>query len=421
MAGSTIDHLISVIVFLGALLVFISLFNQMIQTAILYQRHRYLATKCSDLLDNVLLNPGIPVDWGKRNGTPCGFGLQDPEFTQYRLSSFSLMRLLSSSGEKVYYNRTEEWYSNVLWGIGGGYFLLQESECINYSLASKLLGVNGTYGFQLAIMPTVNVSIVEDKNVASYLRLNITVMGQGSPLAGASVDYLMFWTNSNSSEPPRPRSTKTDSLGFVCLDFNGANGLPRIEVSQNKTAYTFIAKASLGGLHGIGYLSREIVTKAGNIIPFVENYGNGTILLAHKWGKNDPGEECRGALHFNAMFYVLPDNFSPIKSDVMNLTGGPWLVNYGQGKPFYAVQIPANASGFLVVTYWTEDDQTGVEAIGMVVMPWGIGTIGFSVVFGDDPSGQEWVVTDVRQVLVGDIAYQAKLALWSLEGFGVVS
>ena len=167
MAGSTIDHLISVIVFLGALLVFISLFNQMIQTAILYQRHRYLATKCSDLLDNVLLNPG----------TPCGFGLQDPEFTQYRLSSFSLMRLLSSSGEKVYYNRTEEWYSNVSWGIGGGYFLLQESECINYSTASKLLGINGTYGFQLTITPTVNVTIVEDKSVTDHLRLNITVMG----------------------------------------------------------------------------------------------------------------------------------------------------------------------------------------------------------------------------------------------------
>lgn len=408
MAGSTIDHLISVTVFLGALLIFISLFNQTLQTAILYQRHRYLATKCSDLLDNIVLNPGIPADWGKRNSTPCGFGLQ---FTQYRLSPFSLMRLLSSSGEKVYYSRTGEWYTNVSWGISGGYFLLQESECINYSMASKLLGVNGTYGFQLAVTPTVNVSIVEDKNVASYLRLNITVMGQGSPLAGASVDYLMFWTN--SSEPIR-KSTKTDSLGFVYLDFNGTSGLPLIDVSQNQTAYTFIAKASLGGLHGIGYLSREIVTKAGNIIPFVENYGNGTILLAHKWDKNDT--ESRAALFFNATFYVLPDNFSPIK----NVTVEDH-VTYGVGFSYYALlQIPTSQVGFLVVTYWTEDDHTGVEAIGMVVMPWGIGTIGFSVVFGGDPSGQEWVVTDVRQVLVGDIAYQARLALWSLEGYGVV-
>jgi len=408
MAGSTIDHLISVMVFLGALLVFISLFNQMIQTAILYQRHKFLATKCSDLLDNILLNPGIPSDWGKSNVTPVGFGLQkDPEFTQYRLSPFSLMRLLSSSGDRVYYSQTGEWYSNVSWGIGGGYFLLQESECINYSVASKLLGVNGTYGFQLTIAPTVKVSIVEDKNVASYLRLNITVMGQGSPLADASVDYLMFWTD--SSEPIK-NSTKTDSLGFAYLDFNGANGLPRIEVSRNQTAYMFIAKASLGGLHGIGYLSREIVTKAGNIILLVENYGNGTVLLAHKWGKNDPGPgDSQAALFFNATFYVLPDSFSPIKN--VTVEGH---VTYGEGLDYYPIQIPTSQVGFLVVTYWTGNEY------GMVVMPWGIGTIGFSVVFGGDPSGQEWVVTDVRQVLVGDIAYQARLALWSLEGYGVV-
>jgi hypothetical protein len=265
----------------------------------------------------------------------------------------------------------------------------------------------------------VNVAIVEDKSVTDHLRLNITVMGQGSPLAGASVNYLIFWANSTTGDL-RANTTKTNAVGFVLLDFDG-NDLPKIEVSQNQTAYTFIARVSLGGLRGVGYLSRETVTKAGNIIPFIESYENGTILLAHKWGKNDPGKECQGALHFNATFYVLPDNFSPIKSDVLNLTGGPWLVNYGQEKPFYAVQIPPearNEAGFLVVTYWREDENE--YEYGMVVMPWGIGVIGLSVVFGGDPRGQEWVATDVRQVLVGDIAYQAKFALWSLEGFGVV-
>ena len=419
MTGSTIDHLVSLMVFLGAILLFIGLFNQTIQTAILYQRHRAIATKCSDLLDNMLLNPGVPLDWGKSNCTPTGFGLQDPEFMQYRLSSFSLMRLLSSSGNRVYYSQTGKWYSNVSWGIGGGYFLLQESECINYSTASKLLGINGTYGFQLTITPTVDVTIVEDKIVTDHLRLNVTVMGQGFPLAGASVDYLIFWANSTTGDF-RANTTETNAVGFVLLDFDG-NGLPRIKVSQNQTAYTFIARVSLGGLRGVGYLSRETVTKAGNIIPFIESYEDGTILLAHKWGKNDPGEECQGALHFNATFYVLPDNFSPIKSDVLNLTGGPWLVNYGQKKPFYAVQIPPearNEAGFLVVTYWREDESA--YEYGMVVMPWGIGTIGISVIFGDNPSGKEWVATDIRQVLVNNIAYQAKLALWSLTGYQVI-
>jgi hypothetical protein len=409
MAGSTIDHLISVTVFMGALLIFISLFNQTLQTAILYQRHRYLATKCSDLLDNILLNPGIPSDWGKSNVTPVGFGLQDPEFTQYRLSPFSLMRLLSSAGNRVYYEKTEKWYSNVSWGMGGGYFLLQEGDCINYSTASKLLGVNGTYGFRLEITPTVTVSINEIPS--SNLKLEIKVQGQGSPFTDATINYLIFWVEAAKEEGEVFNgTTKTNKLGLAYLNFNGTSGLPQIDVSRNQTAYTFIAKASLGGLYGVGYKSRDIITKAGNIIPFIENYENGTILLAHKWGKNDP-EGSQAALFFNAAFYVLPDNFKPIKIDIVKDKD---FVNYGKGRPYYVAQIPTSQAGFLIVTYWTGSEY------GMVVMSWGIGAIGMSVVFGGDPIGQEWVATDIRQVIVNGIAYQAKLALWSLEGYGVV-
>lgn len=405
MAGSTIDHLISVTVFLGAMLIFISLFNQTLQTAILYQRHRYLATKCSDLLDTMLLNPGIPEDWGKSDVTPVGFGLQDPEFTQYRLSPFSLMRLLSSSGDRVYYSQTGKWYSNVSWGMGGGYFLLQEGDCVNYSTASKLLGINGTYGFRLEITPTVNVSINEIPS--SNLKLEIRVLGQSSPFTNATIDYLIFWVNAAKEDGDAFNgTTKTDGLGLAYLNFNGAQGLPKIDVSQNQTAYTFIAKVNLGGLYGVGYKSREIITKAGNIIPFIENYENGTILLAHKWGKNDPGSS-QASLFFKAAFYVLPDNFRPIRIDIVK---SKEFVNYGQGKPYYVAQIPTSQAGFLIISYWTGND------FGMVVMPWGIGTIGFSVIFGGDPTGQEWVATDIRQVIVNGIAYQARLALWSLGG-----
>jgi len=405
MTGPTIDHMFSVVVFLGAILLFIGLFNQTIQTAILYQRHRYLATKCSDLLDNVLLNPGYPLDWGTSNSTPTCFGLQDPEFQQYRLNPFSLMRLLSFAGDKVYYNRTGEWYSNVSWGLGGGYMLLSESDCINYSTASKLLGVNGIYGFQLTISPTLTVNVREVQS--KPLVLEVQVMGPGLPLSGADLNYLMFWTQGPNKVECISGNTTTDSLGRASLSF------PEIDVDKNQTAYSIIVTTHISGLHGIGYASSETTTKAGNIIPFIEDYVNGTILLAHKWGKNDP-DGSQGALHFNASFYCLPDNFVPIKVDVLDSTG---LVNYGVAKAYERIQIPAYARahmGFLIVTYWTGNEY------GMVIMPWGIGTIGMSVVFGGDPSLKEWVSTDIRQVIVNGIAYQAKLALWSLEGYGVI-
>jgi hypothetical protein len=384
-------------VFLGALLLFIALFNQTLQTAILYQSHRNLATECSNLLDSMLLNPG---NWS--GSIPTSFGLQDPEFKQYRVSPFSLMRLLSSAGDRVYYSQTGEWYSNASWGIGGGYLLPQEGYCINYSTASKLLGTNGTYGFQLTVSPTMTVNIREVQ--LNPLQLEVQVLGLGLPLSNTTLNYLMFWTsNPNGGALSRGNAT-TDSSGLYYFTF------PQISVDNNQTAYTFIVKANVGGLYGIGYASREVITNSGNIIPFAENYTNGTVLLAHKWGKNDPGSNV-SALNFNATFYLLPDNFSPIQVDILNSTQ---VVNFGQGKPFYAVQIPTSNVGFLIVTYWSGNNY------GMVVMPWGIGVIGLSAVSGDNPNGKEWVATNMRQVLVGDIAYQAKLALWSLQGYQVI-
>ncbi|MGQ9691264.1 MAG: hypothetical protein ACUVQY_08405, partial [Thermoproteota archaeon] len=72
--------------------------------------------------------------------------------------------------------------------------------------------------------------------------------------------------------------------------------------------------------------------------------------------------------------------------------------------------------GILIITYRKSAQETGV-----VLMPWGISSMAFPVVFGGDPSSQEWVATDIRQVIVNGVAYQAKLALWSLEGYEVVS
>ncbi|MEA2090508.1 MAG: hypothetical protein U9O89_07130, partial [Thermoproteota archaeon] len=53
---------------------------------------------------------------------------------------------------------------------------------------------------------------------------------------------------------------------------------------------------------------------------------------------------------------------------------------------------------------------------GMVIMPWGINTLGPSVTFGGDPSNQDWVATDLRQAVVGKLCYQVKIAVWSLKG-----
>ncbi|MCL6578475.1 MAG: hypothetical protein K6T73_03700 [Candidatus Bathyarchaeota archaeon] len=406
MAGSTIDHLVSVTAFLAAILIFISLFNQILQTAALYQRHRSLAMKCSDLLDNMLLSPGIPSNWGQTNVTPTGFGLQDPEFTQYRLSAFSLMRLLSSVGAPVYYPKTNQWYSNITVGFGN-FLLTSFSEAINYSTASRLLGINGTYGFQLTITPIVTLSISEIKS-KSPLRIAVNVTGRGFPLANAAVSYCFLTVDLTGGEGPFPAYKTT--YGTVYTDEKGSTLLEFSEITKEDTSYALIAYAQLSGLIGVGYHQR--VSCSGQcVMPFIDNIAEGRVIIAHSWdvhGGDNPAE-----IKYNATFVLLAEDFTlrevPLGADKVG------NVTYGIGKPYKNITIPTHNPGILVITY----KKSAVEG-GVIMMPWGISAMAFPVVFGEDSSGKEWVATDIRQVIVNDIAYQATLALWSLEGYQVI-
>ena len=88
-------------------------------------------------------------------------------------------------------------------------------------------------------------------------------------------------------------------------------------------------------------------------------------------------------------------------------------VTSSAGYPYGTITIPSYNPGILVVAY------SSATAVGVAMMPWGLGSLAFPVTFGGDPANQEWVATDMRQVIVNGIAYQAKLSLWSLEGYQV--
>lgn len=417
MPEATIDHIISLTIFLAALLIFIGFYNQTIQTAILYQRHKYIATKCSDLLDNMLLNPGSPSNatcyWGTSNCSVTGFGLQDPESNTYRLNPFALMKLLSSNNQ-VYYDQTGEWYNNITWGLNGGYLLVPASECLNYSTVAKLLGINGTFGAYLEITPTLIVNI--DETSLSPLSLSIQISGQGSPISNASLTWLMFWTNlTGYGEVPLTNFTygiaQADSTGKATLSFPITPSFPYLNVADNSTAYSFIVKISLSGISGTGYKSRNVyISDGANVIPFIDSIQDGIILLAHN---TEYGPKY--SLNLNATFYSLSDDLTGTYP-VVNVTG---IVNAGDGKPFLSLTIPAEARstlGFLIVAY----ERAG--KFGITIMPWGIASIGFSVTIGDNPSpsSREWVAADMREVVVNGRAYQVKLLLWDLQGYQVV-
>ena len=409
MVSSTTDHMVSIIVFLAAILLFIGLFNQTIQTAIIYQRNRSVATKTSDLLDNILLNSGTPITWGQTNDAPTVFGLQDPEFTQYKISPYSLMRLQSSMGQPVYYSMTGQTYSNITMGFGQS-LLVPFNETINYATASRLLGINGTYGFRLTMTPIVTVSISESQ--INPLTLDINVVGAGSPLGYATINYALMLIDGKDGSYP----SYAIEYGNIIADSAGKASLVVPDFNGETQSYTLIAYAHLSGLMGVGYY--EHVRYIGNyVVPFISNFETGEVLLAHSWDVHGGAQPA--AIHYNATFVILSEDLTlremPLDSSTGKIVG---KLNYGDNTKFAYNNLTINTHnpGILIVSYSKSAQESGV-----VIMPWGISALGFPTSFGGNPDNQEWVATDMRQVLVNGIAYQANIAVWSLEGYQVIT
>ena len=399
MVSSTVDHMIAVTVFLAATLLFIGLFNQTIQTAVIYQRHRATATKASDLLDGMLLSPGVPVNWGQTDVTPTSFGLQDPEFTQYKISPYSLMRLHSSAGEPVFYDRTGQYYSNITMGTRN-FLLVPYALELNYSLAANLLGIRNTYGFELTLTPIVTVSMQETS--ASPLTIEVTTTGVGFPLSYATISYCFL-----KVIPSGPSYAM--SFGTVTADATGSASINIPGVAADDS-YAFIAYASRGGLVGMGYTERE--GDGEYVVPFIESFEKGKVLVAHSYAVDKNGDP-NSAVFYNATFVLMSEDFTLRE---MPLMFKKEHIVYGSGSEltYGNLTIPTHNPGILVIPYKSNNGN------GVVLMPWGLSSMAFPLTFGGDASKQEWVATDTRQITVGGIAYQAQIALWSLEGYQVI-
>jgi hypothetical protein len=123
------------------------------------------------------------------------------------------------------------------------------------------------------------------------------------------------------------------------------------------------------------------------------------------------------AVFFNATFVMMTEDFTLREMPMENSTGKVGKIVYGHGteKTYQNLTIPTFNPGILIITYKTNNGD------GFALMPWGISSMAFPVVFGETSKNREWVATDLRQVVVNGIAYQAKLSLWSLQGTSVVT
>jgi hypothetical protein len=408
MSGTNIDHIVSIIVFLASMLIFIGLFSQTVETAVSYQQHSSSATKAGDLLDNLLLNPGNPsnwsqTDWNQQAKIPTELGLQDPEFTQYQLSPFSLMRLYSTAGTTVNYQGQTYVNSTIR---SGSSLLVPSNQTIDSSLAAKMMGINGTYGFSLSVSPTIEVTVSEV--TFSPLNVSIIVSGQGFPLANAAISYCLI-TATGSNPPAYPSLTL--NYGTALADAAGKAYLDLSSYVTSQNSYALLATASLSGISGIGYFNHPLPPSA-SVVPLISSFENRTVLLAHSYSIGSMGYS--GDLSYRAIFLRATDmmqgtlnNSDVTETGVLKITPSP-------GHVYDTVNIVPNETGILAIAYSKSGTETGV-----ILMPWGLSSLGFSVTSGGQYRNQNWVSTDMRQVLVDGVAYQAKLAIWNNPGNGV--
>jgi hypothetical protein len=406
MANDSIDHMLSLTIFIAALLIFIGLFSQTIQTGISYQQHTAMSTKASDLLDTILLNPGIPDNWSRFDDLPSGLGLQDLGSGQYRLNPISPMRLTPVTEESVYYSRTDMYYNNLTAGYGS-YLLTPSTQTINYTGVSKLLGVNSTYGFQLTLTPTITVDI-EKISTGAPLRFSIETSGTGFVFANANITYSLILVNENAAEYPSytiiSGNSITNQVGEVpSLTFLGVDGESR--------SYALIVYSYLYGLKGMGYYVHVPQSFTDTIVPLVESFENRSITLAHGDSVGAAEPSMYSQLSYNATFAILTEEYT-LRQVILEQTSAVGKVDCGPGsiKEYASVIVPDNA-GILIVTY----KDTSTSEYGVVLVPWGLGSMAYSVTFGGNSAGHDWVTTDIRQVTISGIAYHVKISLWNLE------
>jgi len=403
-AGATIDHMVAVTILIAALLLTMGVYNQMFASAVGYEGNRKIAMKAVDIINTACLSPGNPEDWGETNASLLGFGLQDPQAGGYALSPYSLMRLRTSSDDSQlveYPPGSGLFYNNISADYGCGIFS-PVGDCLNYTAAAKMLGINGTYGFRLDIVPTLDVNVSQVPN-EDYLILKVEVRGPGIALADVTLNYYMFQIVPGEGEDDPPSITtqseivQTGPYGSALIEFP--------TITDLNTAYSFLVYARLSGLKGVGYYSHDTIEDDPSyIVPLIQDFKNGTIAIAHTWDVHYFGTPVPN-VYYNATFFVLSQGFQLHQVQIPNATG---QVNYGQ--PPQTTRVPAYEAGVLFIAY------KGRGQLRSIVLPWGVGTLGVSISFGGDPTGYSFVATELRQVSINDISYQVKVSTWSLSG-----
>jgi hypothetical protein len=401
-SGVSVDHVVSVIVVLAAIVLFIGLFDQTLSSAVDYQHNTLTAKACDNLVDELLLTDSPPL-----TTAPSWFGLQDSSLAPYNLDPFALMRLDSLPEIPVTYAKTGQTYSAIMTSPDN-YLLYPYSDVTSYSTALSSLGLEKSYGFQLSLTPTVNITITETSTTPLALVLN--VRGTGFQLANAQINYMLIPVSLSGTYPEfvtssyQTGTTQANGLGQASVSF------PNFYPNPNLT-FAFVSYAYLDGVTGVGYYVSTPVGKE-SIVPFLNPLSTLSVTLADS---NDIPTTSSNVdtLSYNSTFILESQNYA-FEQTYLGSSNASGSVTSGSGNLPVSISMGSYTPGILILAYKNSNNN------GIVMMPWGFSSLGFSLKFGGTPLNQSWVATDMRQVEINGISYQATLSLWSTKTFSTM-
>ena len=386
MASETVEFIASFVIIVTVIAGGIINSTQSLTNAFNYDVDQASSLKAKDVLLGVVENLGAPSDWTVTNAKPTVFGLKWPSSVSSTPSPFGMARIQRSNrtisyGASNYYELSKDEYS----------LLLDKKICLDYSDLIALVDPNDRYDFQISFKPVMKISTTFNTPT-----LEVSVWGPSGPVTGATVSISVFDVSMMGTNP----------ISITRVDFpvkSTISGDCSFDLTGVSAPFFVYIRANYGSLSSASYYSSASLSPSA-IVPIVTNYATAEVSLVHR---KDVGlysdYDYSGGIKFNSTFLM------PLEENILQSTqptSGTILL--GQPPAKESLTNFKATPGILLAFY----ERTDTEDFGLVLMPWGMNSLGVESTFGPEPDHVVNVVTQSVISNIGGVTYNTEVKLW---------
>jgi len=386
---------------LGMVIIFIAavfFFSGMITNGVAYSTQRNYALNAQNLFDYILLGTGSPSNWGYTSNQPTAFGLAQPGAPQYTLNPGAVLRLMPMSpiniGGRTYY------YIN----LGGVSLIEPPNYYVNYTYAKQLLGISGSYEFQLTLTPALNVT-VKPVSTSKFL---VTVTGYGgAPMPDAQVAAQYAYAISSGV------GSKSISVGvYTGSAITNTTGQAVISFpTQPSSTYYLLVQVSAAGIYGAGYYTNNQI---GSALANISVYPGSSYVNLTQHCVSSITPPC-GVDNYNVTLLIPSGNsysLFQVCACPSSTQGQGTCLNAGRGSgnTYSTASCPGSFyDGYIAVAISKRGASSPLQLLLVPISPT---FFDLKLTYGYNPHGSSSAVTLTRIVEISGISYVAQLAYW---------